>query len=336
MLPILRAASAAVANRSRHICKSSLGSVETPCSQPSGGDLASSRRGILAAACLLLASTPSASSIATDTLQLPAVNIDLALTPDQSLYDPSDPRLRTAATLIQEALNAEDVVKEEALWTKIITEYGNVDAPWVPDVVGRAWGNRGNARARQGRLQDALSDYNTAIKLCPWSVDPVLNRGVTLEALGRFPEAIVDYKAVLAAAPEDPAAWNNLGNASAGMGEWATASESYGRAAQLAPQFSFALANKAVADFQLGKDDVAFKQWRSLLRKYPEFAEARAALAAGLWDVGLQAQAEEEWGRVSDPRYRDLGWIKENRRWAPRLVAGLTAFLGIKDVQKGK
>ena len=64
--------------------------------------------------------------------------------------------------------------------------YGGLDRPWVPDVVGRAWGNRGNARARQGKLQEALADYNTSIALCPWSVDPVLNRGVALEAMGRF------------------------------------------------------------------------------------------------------------------------------------------------------
>jgi hypothetical protein len=37
----------------------------------------------------------------------------------------------------------------------------------------------------QGKLSAALSDYNTAIQLCPWSVDPVINRGVVLEALSR-------------------------------------------------------------------------------------------------------------------------------------------------------
>lgn len=59
---------------------------------------------------------------------------------------------------------------------QIIENYSNVDAPWVPDVVGRAWGNRGNARSRQGFLEEALSDYNRAIEICPWSGDPVLNR----------------------------------------------------------------------------------------------------------------------------------------------------------------
>jgi hypothetical protein len=38
----------------------------------------------------------------------------------------------------------------------------------------------------QGKYSEALSDYNTSIQLCPWSVDPVINRGVLLEALGRW------------------------------------------------------------------------------------------------------------------------------------------------------
>lgn len=70
--------------------------------------------------------------------------------------------------------------------TKIIDEYSGVDANWVPDLVGRAWGNRGNARSRQGKFEAALNDYNTSISICPWSVDPVLNRGVVLEALDRY------------------------------------------------------------------------------------------------------------------------------------------------------
>ena len=43
----------------------------------------------------------------------------------------------------------------------------------------RALGNRGNARTRQGKLDAALGDFNAAIELCPWAVDPVLNRSPT-------------------------------------------------------------------------------------------------------------------------------------------------------------
>lgn len=268
--------------------------------------------------------------------QIITPSIQPQLAPDQSLYDATDPRLRQAGALVQEALSASTVGEEERLWTKIIDDFSaDINAPWGKDVLGRAYGNRGNARSRQGKLEQALSDYARAIQLCPWSVDPVLNRGVALEALGRFEEAIADYRAVLAVAPEDPAANNNLGNALAGTGQWAEAAEYYGRAARLAPQFAFAAANRAVALYQLGKDDNgAIKEMRALLRRYPDFSDMRAALAAALWGAGLQAAAEEEWGRVDDPRYRELVWLKEKRRWPPRLIGNLTAFLGIQDVKQ--
>jgi tetratricopeptide (TPR) repeat protein len=76
------------------------------------------------------------------------------------------------------------------LWTELINKYRGLDAPWSADVVGRALGNRGNSRARQGRLEAALEDFDAAIALCPWAVDPVLNRGVALEGLERWNDAI--------------------------------------------------------------------------------------------------------------------------------------------------
>ena len=66
--------------------------------------------------------------------------------------------------------------QEEALLTELITKYQQNKSNWVPDVVGRAYGNRGNARSRQGKLVQSLEDYNTSIRICPWSGDPVLNR----------------------------------------------------------------------------------------------------------------------------------------------------------------
>jgi tetratricopeptide (TPR) repeat protein len=66
--------------------------------------------------------------------------------------------------------------EEEHLWTELIDRYEGVGADWGPDIVGRAYGNRGNSRSRQGKMDAALADYNKAIQICPWSVDPVLNR----------------------------------------------------------------------------------------------------------------------------------------------------------------
>lgn len=254
------------------------------------------------------------------------------LAPDQSKYDPTDPELRDAAALLQKGLNAQTVQEEEACFTQVIERYGTSKEPWAADVVGRAQGNRGNARSRQGRLQEALADYNAAIARCPWSVDPVLNRGVVLEALDRFEEASIDYRTVLAAAPGDPAAWNNLGNASAGMGQWQKAVEYYGTAARLAPEFSFAAANEALARYQVGDTDAAVRSFRTLLRRYPDFDDVRAALAAGLWRLGKEGDAETNWLRVNDPRYKDATWLEQQRRWPPKLRQDLAAFLKLESL----
>lgn len=263
---------------------------------------------------------------------LVATNLQLDRAPDQSLYNPADADLRDAAALLQQALNAETVQQEEALWTQVIDKYSRVNAIWMPDVVGRAYGNRGNARSRQGKLAAAISDFNQAIELCPWSVDPVINRGVVLEALGRWDEAAADYQAVLAVAPGDPSAWNNLGNTNMGLQNWAEAERCFGKAAALAPSFSFASANHTLAMFQLGRREDAIREMRTLLRRYPDFDDMRAALAAAQWAAGREGDAETNWERVEDPRYRDVNWLRRERRWPPALADSLQALLQLKSV----
>ncbi len=135
------------------------------------------------------------------------------------------------------SLSDTDVVEEERLWTVLIDKYKDIDLkenPWRDDLVGRAFGNRGrnhpsvgasvtrlrqtrssplrpapalapplgNARSRQGRLQEALDDLNESMRRCPWAADPVLNRGVVYEALDRLPEAEADYLSVLQSNPQ--------------------------------------------------------------------------------------------------------------------------------------
>ncbi|EFJ48098.1 hypothetical protein VOLCADRAFT_91321 [Volvox carteri f. nagariensis] len=195
--------------------------------QPELQRIAPNRRGVLLA---LLPYLPAAAAFATDTdagpVPLPRPVIEPGKAPDQSKYDPTvgqallvehgplprgdpgietcqgrksfrwwkDPDLREAAALLQKALNAATVEEEERLWTQVIDMYGQLDKPWVPDVV---WGGR---RGESGGGEGA-----------GWMRGG--GRGVALEALGRWSEAVEDYRAVLQAAPLDPAGWNNLGNA---------------------------------------------------------------------------------------------------------------------------
>jgi len=66
------------------------------------------------------AAAPQAGAAPAASAVVAPASVQLSLAPDQSGYDASDPELRAAARLIQEALNATDVRQEEALWTQII------------------------------------------------------------------------------------------------------------------------------------------------------------------------------------------------------------------------
>ena len=249
----------------------------------------------------------------------------LSLTPAPR---PWIPRARAAPA----ALSAPDAKAEEAVWTRIVESYSGDDfkgAAWRDDLLSRALGNRGNVRSRMGKLNDALRDYDKSIAIAPWAPDPVLNRGVVYEAQGKYALAIQDYESVLEVSPEDPAAWNNLGNAKSGLGRYEEAAEDYRRAAFLAPQFAFAGVNEALALWQLDERRDAIRRARSLLRRYPEFPDARAALAAMLWAEGLEVEAEDEWNRVSDTRYRDMEWIRDTRKWPPAAATAMESFLSI-------
>jgi len=121
--------------------------------------------------------------------------------------------------------------REEAFWTQLVDNYGS-----VPEVLIRSACNRGNSRLRQGKFEEALADYNRAIEISPYEVDPFLNRGIAYEALGRLEEALTDYDRVLRLNPSDPAGWNNRGNALLGLRRFREASDSFKeRAGHLGP-----------------------------------------------------------------------------------------------------
>ena len=191
------------------------------------------------------------------------------------------------------------------------------------------WSNRGNVRVRQNDLDGAMDDYTKAIALAPTEPDPYLNRGAVWEAMGQWEQAIEDYNQVLQIDPDDPAAYNNRGNAEAGLGNWELAIADYQAAITLHPSFSLAYGNYALALYQTDEQTQALQIMKSLVRKYPSFADMRAAITAVLWESGNRGEAESNWVAVVglDTRYKDLNWVKNIRRWPPKMVTALEHFL---------
>jgi hypothetical protein len=87
---------------------------------------------------------------------------------------------------------------------------------------------------------------------------------------------------------------------------------------------------------QLGTDDArATRELRDVARRAPNVADARAALAAVLYARGETAAAEDAWTsacatNVGCARYRDAAFVRDARRWPPRMRAMLEDFLLVR------
>eukprot|EP00913_Durusdinium_trenchii_P022113 g20779.t1 len=149
-----------------------------------------------------------------------ACRAESALTEEQKLAI-----LKEVQSMGDIAVSAPTVEEEEAAWTRMLDRFAG-----LPDIEVRVRCNRGNSLARQGKLQEALADYNRAIELVPNAPDPHLNRGAVYESLGRLEDALKDYDVVLQDDPGDPAAWNNRGNALLGLQRFEEAKDSFQQA----------------------------------------------------------------------------------------------------------
>jgi tetratricopeptide (TPR) repeat protein len=236
-------------------------------------------------------------------------------------------QLEQAENLAQkafEAMEKDDLKTAENYWSALIKQF-----PENPAV----WSNRGNVRIGENQIEAAIADFNKAIEIAPDFPDPYLNRAVGYEFQGKWTEAIKDYNKVLTIDPNDAMAYNNRGNAKAGLGNWQDAIADYQKAVDLEADFAFAKANLALGLYQVGNEAKSLEMMRDLVLKYQMFPDMRAALTAVLWEQGKQGEAQSNWVAAMglDARYQDLTWVKDIRRWPPKMVAALENFLKFQE-----
>lgn len=70
--------------------------------------------------------------------------------------------------------------------------------------------NRGNAYRQQGQLPEALQDYNQVVRKNPSMPDVYINRSAVLYEMKQYKEARMDLEAALELAPENPMVHLNL------------------------------------------------------------------------------------------------------------------------------
>ncbi|MCC7167773.1 MAG: tetratricopeptide repeat protein [Rhodospirillales bacterium] len=194
------------------------------------------------------------------------------------------------------------------------------------------WMNRGVAAHRQGRLDEAASCYEQALRLDPRNADALnllgaahvqagqparavelvgkavaarpnfpdahLNLGSALAALGRMDEAIASFEKAARQAPNNPNAHYNLGLALQGTGRFEDSAKRLARALALAPNHPGAWMALGTAKVQLNEPNEAEAAFRKATALDPRLAEAHLTLGNVLFEQKKFEAAETAYERA--------------------------------------
>ena len=94
--------------------------------------------------------------------------------------------------------------------------------------------------AEQARLEDAIPEFDEAIRLSPQDAEAYYNRGLSYGNLGQHQRAIQDYDEAIRIDPRLAPAYLNRGTTYADLGQLQRAIEDYGEAIRLDSQLALA------------------------------------------------------------------------------------------------
>lgn len=161
-----------------------------------------------------------------------------------------------------------------------------------------AHNNLGGILDKMGQWTEAKSQYEETLRLDPNHVDAHNNLGMVLEKMGRLAEAKTQYEGALRLRPGSADVHNNLGNALEKMGRLAEAKAQYEEALRLEPENARAHDNLGNLLAKTGQTAEAKAQYEAALKADPENATAHYNLATALARMGLLPEAIEQYGQA--------------------------------------
>ena len=148
-----------------------------------------------------------------------------------------------------------------------------------PDTLANSWNNLGLLAGREGRMDDAVGDFQEALKLSPDHQIALDNLGSAYRQQKRWDDARRTYERALNVNANDAEANYGLGMVFAQNNDTARAFASLQRALLLRPHYPEALNNLGILYLRTQRRDEAVQSFEECMRVAPEFDQAYLNLA---------------------------------------------------------
>lgn len=167
--------------------------------------------------------------------------------------------------------------------------------------------NVGSALMREGRLSEAIAEYERSIQLNPRKATAFYDLAIAYNKAGRIDDAIVMYRKALDIDPRYASARNNLGNIFLRQGKIDEAIREYQVGIEADPENLQALFNLGGALEELKKYDQAKQVYEQVLVRNPRYVEAMNNLAGLHLTRGEVGKAVEWYQKAiaENPQYVD-------------------------------
>ncbi len=143
----------------------------------------------------------------------------------------------------------------------------------------RAVHNRGVSFALAGEYEKAIADFSRTVTLRPGYANAYFNRGEMHYQLEDFEASIADYARAIKLDSRDIAAWNGRGHARFRLGRYEQALRDFNQALQIDPRHAAALANRADVHIEMGRFAEAVRDLRAALDIDGQLGHAYLSLA---------------------------------------------------------
>jgi len=189
------------------------------------------------------------------------------------------------------------------VWSDMVTLWGDVvrKSPYKP----RPHNNLGVAYQEQGRLDDAVKEYQAAINLTPDYVDAYYNLGLVYRTQGRLDDAVREYQKAINLKPDLAEPHCSLGLVYRTQGRLDDAVKEYQTAIKLRPDYADAHNNLGLVYRTQGRLDDAIREYQTAINLEPDHAKAHNNLGTVYYLQGRLDDAIKEYQTAINLNYAE-------------------------------